>query len=157
MSTPGQILAARVAEACQSGDVADAAGVAVATWASASAPRVFRGLGGYLSGRNRGRLPFLEFDVSSQGFAQDSADGGTLTSQVTLRAHCGGPNLEAAGDRLEGILLAALAAIRGESEDNYMALGDDSIAPLAPGPWGHQREATVSVSHSFNRESYEVE
>lgn len=156
MTTPGSVLASRIYLACQAGAVANQAGVAPLTWASASAPRVFRGLGGYLSGRNRGRLPFIEFDISGQEFTQASPDGGELVSQVIVRAHCGGPSLEAAGDRLEGILLAALASIRSEAEDEYMALGDDRVGPLVPGPWGHQREATVTVSHSFNRTDYEV-
>jgi len=156
MATAGTTLADRVAQGLRSPNVAAQAGIASSTWASTDTPRVFRGLGGYLNGRSRGRLPFIEFDVTSQGFTQDTREGGTLTSRVLIRAHCGGRDLEAAANMLEAILAAALACIRDESADNYMALGDDELGQLIPGPWGLSRDATILVQHTFGRNDYEV-
>lgn len=156
MSTAGTVLTARVFSGCRAAGVATQAGVLLATWSSTTVPRVFRGLAGYLGGRNRGRLPLIEFDIQTQRFAQETEQGGMLLSTVTLRCHVGGRDLETAGNLAEAILAAALAAIRSEAVDNYTAQGDDEIGPLQPGPLGHFRDATMRFEHTFARTSYEV-
>lgn len=156
MATIGTVISSRIFTALRSASVAAQAGVAEATWSSTATPRVFRGLGGYLNGRNRGRLPFVEFDVQAQGFNHEVYEGGTVISTVVVLAHCGGRDLETAGNLLEGILASGLAAIRSEATDNYTALGDDDIGPLEAGPWGHQRRATLTIEHTFARSDYEA-
>lgn len=156
MGTIGTVLSTRVFAALRSAGVATQAGVAEATWASTTVSRVFRGLCGYLGGRNRGRLPFVEFDIRSQGFDHETLEGGTVTSTIRLLAHCGGRDAETAGNLLEAILAAGLAAIRSEASDNYTALGNDQIDELEQGPWGHQRSASLTIEHTFARSDYEV-
>lgn len=156
MSSTGTVISTRVFAALRDAVVAAQAGIATLTWASTVTPRVFRGFTGYLAGRNRGRLPFMEFDIESQGFAHETLDGGTMVSTVRIRAHCGGRDPETAGNLLEGMLAAGLAAIRSEAADNYTALGDDQIGALEQGPWGHTREATLTIEHTFARSDYEV-
>lgn len=156
MSSTGTVISTRVFAALRDSTVAAQAGIAGATWSSTAVPRVFRGFTGYLAGRNRGRLPFMEFDLETQGFAHETLEGGTLTSSIRVRAHCGGRDPQAAGDMLEGMLAAGLAVIRSEATDNYTALGGDQISALDQGPWGHVREATLTIEHTFARSDYEV-
>jgi hypothetical protein len=141
--------------AFQDPSVADAASIAPSAWAAASTPHVFRGFGGYLGGRNRGRLPFIEFDIQTQPFAQETPEGGTVTTAVRVVAHVGGRDLEAANDVLDNMLIAGLACLRSEAEDNYMAIGSEEVGQIEQGPWGHQMALTLSVEHSYGRDTYE--
>lgn len=157
MSTSSQsFISGRIFAALRSEFVAESAGVLGATWNSVAIPRVFRGFTGYIKGRNRGRLPFLEFEVETQAFALDTLEGGTQSSSVRIRAHCGGADPEVASDLLAAILGAGLAAVRTEAVDNYTALGDDQISAVSPGPWGHMREAVSTFQHSYGRSDYGV-
>ena len=155
-TTIGTVLSERVVSALRSSDVAAHAGVAAAAWASAATPRVFRGIAGFLGGRNRGRLPFIEFDISSIDYAHETREGGSATTTARIVAHAGGRDPETAGNLLEAILTAGLIALRDESVDNYTALGSDAISELTLGPWGHQRETQITVVHSYGRSDYEV-
>ncbi len=136
--------------------VAAAAGVASGTWADTTVPRVFRGLAGFLGGRNRGRLPFVEFDIVGQGYEQESFDGGTMTQTVTVRVHLGSRDPEVASALANSILASCLAAIRSEGTDNLTAIGGDQINGMQPSPWGIQRDAVLTIEQSFGRASYEV-
>ncbi len=156
MTTAGSVLAARVATALADDSVATQAGVAALTWASADAPRVFHGLGGYLQGRNRGRLPFVEYAITGQTFDSNASGGGTMTQTVTVRAHCGGRDLGTASDLTAAILAAGMAAIRDNTSDVYTDMGDDAVGELQPGAWGHQRDASMTFIQSFDRDTYEV-
>ena len=150
------VLSERVFSAMRSPQVADAASVSSATWSSTTVPRVFSGIAGYLGGRNRGRLPFVEFSIASQDFAHATLEGGTVTSSVIIRAHCGGRDPETATNLLRAILTAGLAAVRDEAADNYTALGDDRLGDTELGPWGHMQDASLTVEHTFARDDYEV-
>ena len=156
MSTVGSILSVRIFSALRAATVAAQAGVASVTWSSTSVPRVFRGNDGATGGRNRGRLPYVEFDIVSLPYASEHAQGGTVTAVVAIKAHAGGRDLETIGNLLEGILSAGLASIRSESTDNYCAFGSDEIGPLEPGPWGSMRTAKMDIEFTFDRTDYET-
>ncbi len=147
---------ARLAAALVVNAVAVAAGLTLVQWTEVGRPHIFRGLGGFLGGRNRGRLPFIEYDCASQGFDQESISGGTITQTITLRAHVGGRVLGTAGDLSEAMLTAALASIRSEAVDNLTAIGGDSIGPLVASPWGLSRDATLTIEQSYSRSTYEA-
>lgn len=157
MSTAASILAARVLSALNSSAVAVRAGVLPATWALTTAPHVFHGLAGYLGGRNRGRLPFMEFEIESQTFEHQVTEGGELTQTIHLRAHVGGKDSGVAGELCEAMLCAAMAAIRSEAGDNLTALGNDAISAPQLGPWGISRDASLTVIQSYERSDYEVQ
>ncbi len=155
MSTIGTVLSTRIYAALRDAAVAAQAGVAAGTWASTTVSHVFRDFTGYMLGRNRGRLPFIEFEISSEAFHQDTVEGGTVKTTVTLRAHVGGRDPEAASNMLEGILAAGMAKIRSEAVDNYTALGDDAMQPTVPGPWGLMREVAMEFEHTYDRGTYD--
>lgn len=154
MPNAGGVLRDAAITACQTTPVATAAGMALGVWADPSAPHVFAGLAGYLGGRNRGRLPFVEVAVTGQDYAPVVSVGdGDLTQTLTLRCHVGGRTLAQAEDLSEAILAACLVAIRGLDLSFY---GGDRISGLDAGPWGHMREATLTVSQNFHRDTYEA-
>lgn len=156
MATSVTVLSARVLSALRSSPVALAAGIGAATWASTTTPRVFQGFQGYLGGRNRGRLPFIEYDVDTQAYSKEHFQGGTLTSSLRIRAHCGLRDIPAASTLLDSIITSALAAVRDEAVDNYTALGDDQVSICEYGAWGHYCDATLSVEHTYASSDYEV-
>ncbi len=155
MSTAGQYLRNVAIEACKDANVAIAANKSFSEWNSVTAPHVFAGTGGFMAGRNKGRCPFLEVYVTTQDFQRDVNEGGTLKSKVEIICHDIGRDNEAVSDKMELILCQCLASIRNVSNDNYMALGSDSLANIEPGPMGWKRTATIDVEHSYSRDSYE--
>ena len=154
MATTGTVIQGRVFTALNSATVSSQSGMTLANWTAN--PHVFYGFTGFLAGRNRGRLPFIEFDVSTDGFTQNTVEGGTLIVKVTLRIHVGGRDTQVAGNLAEALTLASLAAIRSESVDNYFALGDDSMQQIVPGPWGWVRESSLTVQLTYGRGNYEI-
>lgn len=157
MSTIDTVLSARIFAALRTSAVANAAGVAAGTWSDTTIPHVFKGSGPYIGGRNRGRLPFIEFWIESQPFAAEHFQGGTVITTVRIVAHVGGRDLETANDLADAMLAFGIAAIRSEAVDNYTAMGDDQIAALEAGPWGHMRQATMTFEHTFDRTIYEAQ
>lgn len=157
MSTASSVLRDEIVEALRSAYVAIAAGVTPAVWGSATTPRVFDGAAGYIGGRNRGRCPFVEVWIGGQSFNRTTLDGGTLVSQVRVRVHATGRDHDTARDLLEAIMAAGLAAIRSTPTDRYTAQGSDEVGEIVPGPMGWQLDATVSVAHSWDRSTYEVQ
>ncbi len=158
MATASSVLATRVFAALRASTVATQAGVASGTWASTAtnSSHIFRGLAGWLGGRCRGRLPFIEFDVESQAFNQLSLQGGTMTQAIRLRVHVGGLDPGATAETAAAILCAAFASIRSETVDNLTALGDENIEPAQFGPFGVMRDGVMMVNQSYERDSYEV-
>jgi hypothetical protein len=156
MSTASSVLAARIASTLAGVSVAAQAGVAAGTWASTSAPRIFRGIGAMSHGKNRGRCPFIEFDIIGQTWDKTAPEGGTLAQRVRLRAHVASRDLGVASEKLAAILAAALAAIRSESVDNLTAFGGDNVAETTAGPWGLMRDAEMDVEVSYSATDYEV-
>lgn len=159
MSSPSSVLGQHVADALISGSVAAAADVAALTWASATTPRIFRGIAGYMGGRNRGRLPFIEYSVGVNALDQVAIEGGTIVQTLQLRVHCGTASQGDAEDLTAAILLAAIAAIRDASgpDANLAAIGNEQMDALVPGPWGLMRDATLTVEQTYNRSTYEVQ
>ncbi len=156
MATGYDHLVARVEAQLLSSAVATAAGYDPTKWALSTAPHVFQGLAGSIGGRNRGRLPFIEFAIERSDFDLLSAEGGTLTSIIRVRVHVSGRTADAASSLSINILLACLAALRSLATDNYMSAGaHDDIGAIALGPFGHTRDATLTVEHTYDRSTYE--
>lgn len=157
MTTASSVLAARVAGVLTTSTaLAAQAGIAAVTLASATTPRIFRGIGAMSHGKSRGRCPLMEYEVIGQTWRSTAPEGGTLVQTVRLRAHVARRDLGAAGEQLAGMLSAALAAIRSQSVDNLTALGDDRVGDVQPGPWGLMREAEMDVEVTFCEADYEV-
>ncbi len=145
-----------VIDAIRQHEVASQAQVAAITWASETAPRVFPGRAGFIGGRNRGRLPFVEVEFIGQTFANEVEEGGTLKTKIRLIAHATGRDQQTAEELLSAIITESLVQIRDVSQDNYTRLGDDEIMTVQPGPFGWMLEAQMEVEHSFQRDDYEV-
>ncbi len=156
MSTSASVIRDTIAFACRDGLVALAAAVDPTAWASVTVPRVFIGSAGFLAGRNRGRLPFLDIHIEKQDFQQDTQEGGTLKSTVTISCHDTGRDQDTTISRMEQILCACLSAIRDNSNDNYTFLGSNAISGLAPGPFGWRMDATVTIEHSYAQDTFEA-
>ena len=154
MGTTASEVRARVLAALTGASVAEAAGVAEATWASVLAPRVFDGNRLSGGGRNRGRLPFVETWVESQPFERDDTGSGTVTTIVRLRANVGGADRTTAQALAEQILCACFAALLAE---DYFDQGAQSIDTFASQPLWHYLEGTLRVEHTYDPDTFEVD
>lgn len=156
MASAVSVLRTRILAACRASAVATQAGVLAATWSSTSVPRVFSGLAGMMGGRNRGRLPFLEVDITAQEMTPMADEGGTLLQRVTVRCHVGDGDTGAAGDFSAAILGACAAQIRSQTTDNLTMIGGDDLGEMQAGPWGLQRDLSLTVEQVFARSDYGV-
>lgn len=123
--------------------------------------RVFDGQTSMCGGRNRGRLPLLEVFVESQVFTKETTKGGTMMSRITVRAHCAGRDQATAQDLLSGMLAASLNAIRNavdsvNSRTGYFTDGDDAIGDVSKSPFAWFQDATLTVTHTYDRSTYEL-
>lgn len=144
-------LRAAAVAACSSNAVAAAAGFSSATWTDSTAPHVFHGIArGFVRGRNRGRLPFVEVAVvADSGAPVVTEQGGDLTQTLVIRCHAGGGLLDADSQTLQ-ILSACLAETRASST-RLPELGPCRMGDLRHGPWGHVRDATLTVAQTYYR------
>jgi hypothetical protein len=118
----------RVVSACRGAVVAAAAGVAEATWSSATVPRVFGTGGGLVGQRNRGRCPFVEVALEYGPQNHDRPGGGASAVICRLFVWVNDRDEATAHDRARVIAAACADAI---------AALDDAPA-ITPGPqdWG---------------------
>ena len=140
----------RIGNALNTLPVATAAGLALVDWITPQ--HVFGGeVGNFIGGRNRGRLPFIQYKCDGWNFEQESRQGGTVRCIAHLVVHVGGRNPLAAGDLATAIMQAAIAAIGDESVDNFTAASRQlTISELKQGPWGHEMQGTMELEFSYN-------
>lgn len=124
-------------------------------------PHVFDGEATMIGGRNRGRLPFLEVFVKSQAFTRESPEGGTMSSTVTIRAHCAGRDQATALSLLSGLLAASLKALRNAADSisgapGYFTDGNESIGEPTKSPFAWFQDVALTVNHSYDRSTYEL-
>jgi len=156
MTSSNSVIRADVIAAVRTSAVASAAGISSGVWSSSTTPRVFSGEAGYIGGRNRGRLPFVEVAFAGQTFDNLVDTGGTMTTSVRIIAHGTGRDPQTAEELLHGILATSLAEIRDLGGDHYQRMGTDLIEAIQPGPFGWQMEAKMEIEHSYDGTNYEV-
>lgn len=139
----------RIGQQLLSPSVAAAAGMTPANWSNPT--HVFGGeVGHFVGGRNRGRLPFIQYKIDGWHFSQESRQGGTVTALVHLVVHVGGKDPLSAGDLASSITQAAIAAICDEEIDNFVSASRDlKISQLEQGPWGHEMGTTITVDFTY--------
>lgn len=157
-ATMSDVLDVRCFAALRSYSVAAMAAQDFTAWASTSVSHIFKGfVKRMIGGRNRGRLPFIEFNYVNTNFDRISFEGGTVTVEISLRVHVGCRLADVAATQTMDILLACLQALRSNAADNYMVSGEfDSIGDVVLGPWGHERDASLTVEFSWDRASYQI-
>lgn len=151
MTTASEIRT-RLLDLLAGADVAAAAGIAAASWASLTVPHVFDGDSMATGGRNRGRMPFVEFFIEAQPFTPEGSEIGEVATTVRLRVHVGGANRTTAHALASAILTACFAAARS---DEYFDLGSSESGTFASQPCWHYLEGTLGVQHTYDPETYE--
>ena len=132
--------------------VADAAGVALALWASTTSPRVLCSNGqGYVGAIHRGRLPLIEFWQADDQWERQTPGCGTTYTAWVMRVHVNGPSWQAADSMARGIAQMALAAIRS---DAYLKEGDEVMTELVATPLGFALDTTINLVQTFSRSDY---
>ena len=157
MVTIQSLIRTDIVAACRDSAVATAAGIDLLAWQDETAPHVFDCIQGYLGGRCRGRLPFIEVNVDDMNFDTHNTEGGTVETSATIRCHVGSKDQATAADLSASILLTSLQKIRDSSTVTYFSDGSESLDPLTAGPWGLMRDLRVFVRHTFNNSTYGVQ
>lgn len=157
MPTIPSLIRIDVVTACRDPAVATAAGLGASAWADTTVPHVFDALQGYMGGRNRGRLPFLEVAVEDMEFDSHNSEGGTVATSATIRCHVGAKDQVTAMDQSAAILLTCLQKIRDKSTVTYLHDGGEHLDGLAAGPWGLMRDLKITFRHVFEKNTYGVQ
>lgn len=157
MPTIPSLIRIDVVTACRDPAVAAAAGLGASAWADTTVPHVFDALQGYMGGRNRGRLPFLEVAVGEMNFDTHNTEGGTVESTVTVRCHVGAKDQVTAMDQTAAILLTCLQRIRDKNSVTYLTDGGETLDALVAGPWGLMRDLRFTIRHVFERPTFGVQ
>lgn len=149
-------------ESCRAANVAAVVSVATPIWSSTDETigHVFAGRRGYVGGRNRGRLPFIEvFKSGSQEFRAEARSeeelGGTVVTNWTIRVHHKGITPDVAELAIDSIIPEVLLNVRDTSTDNYMDLGDELVTEILSTPIGFYKDIAGSVEHTYERTTYE--
>ena len=157
MPTIPSLIRIDVVTACRDAAVATAAGIGASAWADTTVPHVFDAIQGYMGGRNRGRLPFLEVAVADMDFDTHNTEGGTVETTATIRCHVGSKDQVTAMDQSAAILLTCIQKIRDNTSVTYLSDGSETLDGIAAGPWGLMRDLRFSVRHTFNNSTYGVQ
>lgn len=154
MATVANTLRDKVRTALIGETLADIAEIPTDEWAQSEADggHVFERGSGFIRGRNRGRIPFLEYEVDSHDFQQLSVGGGLVQSKVKISAHVGGNGGTEALTLASDLLSEAVAQIRAIA-NSYCPIGPEAWGSFKPGPWGHILDVTMSFTHTYGRAS----
>lgn len=128
----------KIKEALCSGEVADAAAVSPANWA---AYHIFEGIGeGFIKGRNRGRLPFVEITDQDTDWAQAAVDGQYENSNWIIRINVKGRD---PGELRQNAQRIARAFLNLFKQDIQERSGTVSLGSLVTTPWGGYCDLTM--------------
>lgn len=149
-------------DAARNSAIADLAGITPAMWASATGDgHVFDSRSGWVGGRNRGRLPFVEVDTEPTQYDLVAVDGGQSTTTVRWYIHVGGQDQRTAQNLAEVLAAGILATFRNSDfidiNGNYARYGDDLPNTWETTPLGHMLTVTSVVEHSWCRSDYELD
>lgn len=153
MSDYGTVARTKILAAVRASAVATAAGVDSAAWASTATPHVFWGVNGYIGQRNRGRLPFVDCEISGTDMDGGTADGGTLLMEIALTVHVGDPDYTTADDLARAILLASLTQIQA---DHFFRVSTYRVESLQPDPLGQRLTMSILTELSYDDSDFTV-
>jgi hypothetical protein len=136
--------------------VAAVTGLSSVVWGDITVSHIFHGFSSLIGARNRGRLPFIEYDVTDS-FTLENREGGTVMQSIRLLVHVSGSAPDSIEKSSMLIALAAISSIRSEATDNLTAAGaGDTIGEFVQTPYGGYRKVTMQVEQTFDRSSYGV-
>jgi len=133
----------------RSTDMADAADVELLKW---SQMHVFWGVGQYIKGRNRGRLPYLEISIGPSLLAATDRDGGgTHTATASVRIHVASKCHSSVEQGDTQPLAYGLAGtfLRLIRKEFVLSNGDSQIGQLQVSPIGSYVDLEFSVELTY--------
>ncbi len=140
-------------EAFRTIPVAFAAGINRDLWASEVAPRVYDDVRGYIGGRHRGRLPFVEIEQASEAYDQRASDLGMHPRQWAVLIHVGGLSETEAEQRARNMLGAALSALRATGK---AWLGNSQGGTFTKDPLGYVLAATIGTRNTYDPATHDT-
>lgn len=145
MSNMYELALKRVSSSLKSAEVAHAAKINFTEW---SRFHVFDGVGQYIRGKNRGRLPYVSYQAATTDFTQETFDGNMEEFSFNIRIDVGGFKINGSKNRMETQANNIARAFLRELTNHVQWKGIGvSISELETTPWGGAK--TVTVTHSF--------
>lgn len=135
-------------------NVATAAGIDPAVWASTTSPRVYSGDRGWIGGRHRGRLPLIEIFQEDDLHTELTIIGGLVQHRWTIRLYSGIVDVSAAESQLHSMMLTGLASLR---QGQRWYVGGEVSTKLEAHPLGHKLECIVMTENTECRETFSVD
>jgi len=107
--------------------------------------------------KNRGRLPFIEYEMDQETYQQTNINGGVNSIQFKIKFSLGGSYFYTDKLSVQIAMKKAQAIILTKIKETWMiAASEDSItvSELQSLPWGFQQELTFVVDLSYDRTNY---
>lgn len=117
---------------------------------------VFYGIGGLTPAKNRGRLPFIEYEIKNE-FSFEADSGGTEEWEATIRLHVGTKSLKNDIVKLRSmfdvtsrlIFSLIIEKLPCNAESTAWSVGD-----FISQPWGFYADLSSTFATSFNKQSF---
>jgi hypothetical protein len=154
MPVPFENIQLKVDEFLKSNDVAEIAEVDYDLWQD----HVFYGIDqGFTLEKNRGRLPFIEYEMDTDNYREAAHDGGSNVVSFRVRTNVGKTNKSTS--KLEAQLLMKKIQIK------FMRLlrryfmttaneSDTNTEIINSTPWGFWQEFTMEIVDSYNKDDF---
>jgi len=106
----------------------------------------------FSTGMNRGRLPFIRFELLQDDFVDETVNGGKESFRFVIRLCLGKNDVEKASILIQTFARKIFTLLQEvemcEQTPNY------SIAELQSLPWGFQCDITIPVEISYSNDTF---
>ncbi len=153
MTSAANVLRDAIAAALRHPQVALVAGVDPDDWARDpdEGGHVFEAGDSYILARNRGRLPFVTFEIADQSGHQLTNGGGDLTTKISGGVHVGGRDRQSAEALARDLSEISRTSIRTVPGNRFTFLGDDQEGEFGETPLGHVLPFTMEFRQTLTR------
>lgn len=137
----------------KSNEMAEVAGIDYDVWQN----HVFFGITGFSMRKNRGKLPFIEFEFDDDGYVEESVSGGTNNMVLRLRINvgktCAKISKFEAQLLVKKLMVQALIQIRNNKDTNTSVdrIDTEYMESL---PWGFYQEYLIPLDISYQKTTF---
>lgn len=155
MTTPFENIQKRVEQYLKCNDIAEAFNIDFESWQS----HVHYGVDqGFSLLKNRGHLPFIEYEMEDDGYTQQAESGGDNELLFLIRINVGKTfgrtsKLEAT-KKIKNAQIKFLRQLRDNFGTSVNETDTTSPTAIYSAPWGFYKEFEVGILISYEKEDY---
>jgi len=153
MPTAFDNIISQIDEYLKGNALAEAADVSFDNWQS----HVFYGIDqGFTMEKNRGRLPFIEYELDTEDYRLDAQDGGANMISVRMRCNVGRKSKLEAQKQIKELQGRFMRQLRGSNITTAEEI-DTTIEAMNSAPWGFWQDMIFEVIITYNRDEFGVD